>query len=193
MLAKHSTSLPFSPVPSTTKHLRYPCNQHPSRGLCIKATGKSHLVPAPTGGLRSTNSPLTWVTQRPGAIDEANVSREAGSEDAVGQRDQPAAPFVTPVLVAMAEPRVEGEPGKQAAGDSQGQGEQHPDTGTEAQNASEGLTFNINTTLWSISPAAIPALHVQGCFLMVLFAPNNFIFFSAEELQSLWRKAHTKE
>lgn len=128
-------------------------------------------------GLRSTNSPLTWVTQRPGAVDEANVSREAGSEDAVGQRDQPAAPFVTPVLVATAEPRVEGEPGKQAAGYSQGQGEQHPATGTEAQNASEGLTFNISTTLWSISPAAIPALHVQGCFLMMLFAPDNFIYF----------------
>lgn len=76
------------------------------------------------------------MTQRPGAVDEANVSRETGSEDAVGQRDQPAAPFVTPVLVATAEPSVEGEPGKQAAGYSQGQGEQHPaESGSAAATA----------------------------------------------------------
>lgn len=86
--------------------------------------------------------PLTRVTQRPGAVDKANVSRETCGEDAVGQRDQPAAPLIAPVLVATAEPHVEGKPGQQAAGCPQGEGEQHPGTGMEGQKASGARKFD---------------------------------------------------
>lgn len=105
-------------------------------------------MPSPTWGDSAPQLlPLTRVTQRPGAVDEAYVSRETRSEDAVGQCDQPAAPLIAPVLVAMAEPRVEGKPGQQAAGCPQGQGEQHPATGMEEQEASGALKFDhVSTT-----------------------------------------------
>lgn len=109
----------------------------------------------------------------------------------MGQCDQPAAPFITPMLAAMAEPSVEREPGKQTAGYPQRQGEQHPVTGTERQNASEGPAFSsVSTTQCSISPMTTPALSVRfsdGVCLLLTF------FFSAEELQFLWGKAYIKE
>lgn len=114
------------------------------------------------------------MTQRPGTINKANVSRETGSKDAMGQCDQPAAPFIIPVLVAMAEPSIQREPGKQTVGYPQRQSEQHPVTGTEKQNASEALAFSsVSTTQYSVSPITIPALSVQCCFLMVLLAPDK--------------------
>ena len=127
------------------------------------------------GDLRTQLSLLTWVTQRPGTINKANVSRETGSKDAMGQCDQPAAPFIIPVLVAMAEPSVERDPGKQTAGYPQRQGEQHPVTGTERQNTSEApAPSSVSTTQYSISAVTIPALSVPCCFLMVLLPPDNF-------------------
>lgn len=133
------------------------------------------LCHRPLGDLGSQISLLTWVSERPGTVNKANVSRETGSKDAMGQRDQPAAPFIIPVLVATAEPSVEREPGKQTAGYPQRQGEQHPVTGTERQNESEGLAFgSVSTTQCSISPVTIPALSVQCRFLMVLLAHDNF-------------------
>lgn len=116
--------------------------------------GEPHFVPSPIGELGTTL--LTRVTQRPGTIDKANVSRETGSEDSVGQRDQPAAPFITPVLVAVAEPSIESEPGKQTAAYPQGQWGQHPVKGKGRQNGSEGLAFgSVSTTQCSISPMTI--------------------------------------
>lgn len=131
----------------------------------------------PLGDLGPQLSLLTWVTHRPGTINKANVSRETGSKDAMRQCDQPAAPFIIPVLVAMAEPSVEREPGKQTAGYPQRQGEQHPVTGTtERQNASEDLDFgSVSSTQCSISPVTIPALSVLCCFMMVLLAPDKFL------------------
>lgn len=128
------------------------------------------------------------MTQRPGTINKANVSRETGSKDAMRQCDQPAAPFIIPVLVAMAEPSVEREPGKQTAGYPQRQREQHPVTGTKRQIASEGLAFSsVSTTQCSVSPVTIPALTVLCCFLMLLLAPDNIF------LQFLQGKAYIKE
>lgn len=77
------------------------------------------------------------MAQGPGAVDEADVGRQTGGEDAVGQGDQPAAPLEVAVPVAAAEPLVEAEPGQQAAGCTQGQREQHPELGTAGQKGSE--------------------------------------------------------
>ena len=129
----------------------------------------------PLGDLGPQLLLLTWVTQRPGTINKANVSRQTGSKDAMGQRDQPAAPFIIPVLVAMAEPSVEREPGKQTAGYPQRQGEQHPVTGIKRQNEEAPAFGSVSTTQCSISPVTIPALTVPCCFLMVLLAPDNFL------------------
>lgn len=123
-LAKYSTSHSISLVLSITKQLRYYYKHHSSSGLDTEVVGEPHLVPSPIGELGTTL--LTGVTQRPGTIDKANVSRETGSEDSMGQRDQPAAPFIIPVLVAVAEPSIESEPGKQTAGYPQRQWGQHP-------------------------------------------------------------------
>lgn len=95
------------------------------------------MVGKAPGEVGSGISSLTWVAQGPGAVDEADVSRQAGGQDAVGQRDQPAAPLDAAVPVAAAEPLVEAEPGQQAAGCTQGQREQHPVLGTAGHKGSE--------------------------------------------------------
>lgn len=127
-LAKHSTSLSVSLELSNAKQFGYNYNHHPPSRLDTEVVERYFGI---------TIWFLTWVTQRPGTIDKADVSGETRSEDAMGQRDQPAAPLVIPVLVATAEPSVEGKPGEQTAGHPHRQGEQHPAAGTDTQNTSE--------------------------------------------------------
>lgn len=66
--------------------------------------------------------PPTWVGERPRAVNEANVRRQADSEDSVGECDQPAAPLIASVLIHVAARNVEGEPASQAAQHLQTQG-----------------------------------------------------------------------
>lgn len=56
------------------------------------------------------------MAQRPGAIQESNVTREAGDNQPVQQGDQATAPLGGAVLVPVAEAGVQKQPGNKAAG-----------------------------------------------------------------------------
>ena len=63
--------------------------------------------------------------QRPGAIQESNVTREAGDNHPMQQGDQATAPLIGMVLVPAAEAGVEKQPDNKAAGHLENDGN-HP-------------------------------------------------------------------
>lgn len=63
--------------------------------------------------------------QRPGAIQEHDIAREAGDNEPVQEGDQATAPLVGTLPVPAAEAAVEAQPGDKAAGHLQEDGN-HP-------------------------------------------------------------------
>lgn len=63
-----------------------------------------------------TYNSLTWVRKGPGAIDVANVRRDADNEDTVEECYQAAVPLISTVTIQETQQGVERDPADQADG-----------------------------------------------------------------------------